>query len=171
MKKTLLLMTLALSMPAITNAAAILKFETMYGVDGPFVGGTQVRGVLGDELPWEIESAKGSLSTEGNLKISVKGLVFSDASVVPPNLRGKNDEKEFRAMVSCISENEGDGTSLTKVITRGFPATTSGNSEINAKIKLPETCIAPIVFIMAGSEEKWFAVTGFEAPPMPKPKR
>ncbi|QDK38560.1 hypothetical protein [Bdellovibrio sp. NC01] len=164
MKKTLFIMALALSMPAITNAADILKFDTMYGVDGPFVGGTQIRGVLGDELPWEIRSAKGSLSTDGHLKISVKGLVFSDASVVPPNLRGKNDEKEFRAMVSCLSENNSGGISMTKVLTRGYRATTSGNSEINARIKLPKTCIAPIIFVMAGSEEKWFAVTGFEAP-------
>ena len=49
----------------------------------------------------------------------------------------------------------------TNVTTEGFPATESGDSDIDAQLELPETCVAPIVFIIAGSEEKWFAVTGF----------
>lgn len=167
MKKTLLIAALAFSVPVIASAAAILKFETMYGVDGPLVGGTQIRGVNGDELPWKIESAKGSLSTNGQLKISVKGLVFTDDKIVPPELRGINDEKEFRALVSCISETDSGGVSTVNVLTGGFPATRSGNSEINAKVKLPVVCVAPIIFVMSGSEEKWFAVTGFE---MEKPE-
>jgi hypothetical protein len=28
---------------------------------------------------------------------------------------------------------------------------------------LTNPCIAPIVFILAGSEDKWFAVNGFES--------
>jgi len=43
---------------------------------------------------------------------------------------------------------------------QGFAATPSGNSDIDAQIDLPEECVAPIIFIIAGSEEKWFAVTG-----------
>jgi hypothetical protein len=27
-------------------------------------------------------------------------------------------------------------------------------------VTLPEECVAPIVFVVAGSEDKWFAVTG-----------
>ncbi|MDG0817205.1 hypothetical protein [Bdellovibrio svalbardensis] len=169
MKKTSLLLALAILTPVFASAASIVKFETMYGVDGPFVGGTQIRGVLGDELPWTIKSATGSLSTAGDLKISVKGLVFSDDDVVPPELRGINDEKEFRGMVSCMSETASGGVSTKNVLTAGFPATKSGNSEINGKVKLPSPCLAPIVFVMAGSEEKWFAVTGFEME-APKPK-
>src|SRR5262249_48709846 len=37
------------------------------------------------------------------------------------------------------------------------------DSDIDAQIELPEECVAPIIFIIAGSEEKWFAVTGFSS--------
>ena len=39
------------------HAKIILAFGTMYGVDGPFVGDANpIRGVIGDELPWAIDS-------------------------------------------------------------------------------------------------------------------
>ena len=47
--------------------------------------------------------------------------------------------------------------------TDGFKASTSGDAFIDGKVTLPNPCIAPIVFVMAGSEDKWFAVTGFES--------
>jgi hypothetical protein len=34
----------------------MIGFQTMYGVDGPFVGSANsIRGIVGDELPWEVE--------------------------------------------------------------------------------------------------------------------
>ncbi len=47
---------------------------------------------------------RGWLDTEGNLKIEVRGLVFTDKPSVPPELRGKNDEADYRAVVSCLTE-------------------------------------------------------------------
>src|SRR5207248_9006432 len=89
----------------IPHAKTILAFRTMYGVDGPFVGkANPIRGVIGDELPWEIRKAVGKLDTNGRLKILVRGLVFKDDPSVPMNLRGKNDEAEFRGLVSCLTE-------------------------------------------------------------------
>ena len=32
---------------------------------------------------------------------------------------------------------------------------------------LPNPCVAPIVFVLAGSEDKWFSVTGFESEEQP----
>lgn len=141
----------------------IMAFETMYGVDGPFVGDTNpIRGIIGDELPWEIANfIVGKLDTTGRLRIVVRGLVFKDDPSVPPELRGKNDEAQFRGCVSCLTEE--NGQVVTKnVITAGFPANTSGDSLIYAKIALPNPCVAPIIMVLAGSEDKWFAVTGFE---------
>jgi hypothetical protein len=148
----------------------ILAFETMYAVDGPFIGDANaIRGVIGDELPWTIaHHVKGKLETNGHLKIKVRGLVFTDDPEVPVELRGKNDETEFRALVSCLSE-EGETVVTKNVTSAGFPATESGDSDIDATIELPEPCVAPIVFILAGTEDKWFAVTGFEKPPTPTP--
>jgi len=147
-----------------SKAKDLLTFRTMYGVDGPFVGAANpIREVIGDELPWAIEkSIRGKLETDGHLKITVRGLVFKDELSVPPDLRGKNDEEQFRGLVSCLTE-EGEEVVTKNVVTQGFPATEAGNAVIDAQIELPNPCIAPLVMVLAGSEEKWFAVTGFEA--------
>ena len=134
----------------------ILKFKTMYGVDGPFVNNNSIRGVLGDEAPWKVGRVSGSLRTNGALEIHVKGLVFSSGPKI-----GTNDEATFRALVSCLTE--GTSAIQTVNITTGqFPATTSGDSNIKTTVSLPAQCVAPIVFVLSGSEDKWFAVTGFE---------
>ena len=142
----------------------ILRFQTMYAVDGPFVGEENpIRDVIGDELPWAIaKSIRGKLDTAGHLKIWVRGLVFKDDPAVPPELKGKNDEEAFRGLVSCLTEDK-DKVVTKNVTTEEFPATEDGNALIDAKIDLPSPCIAPIVMVLAGSEDKWFAVTGFEA--------
>jgi hypothetical protein len=142
----------------------ILRFHTMYGVDGPFVGeANPIRGVIGDELPWEVAGfVRGRLYSTGRLVILVRGLVFKDDPSVPVELVGKNDEEQFRGLVSCLTE-DGDQVVTRNVVTEGFPATPTGDSVIHADIELPNPCVAPIVMVLAGSENKWFAVTGFEA--------
>jgi hypothetical protein len=135
----------------------------MYGVDGPFLGdANEIRNIEGDEAPWVIRSAHGSLDTTGHLTIQVRGLVFKDDPLVDPDLVGKNDESEFRGLVSCLTEH-GDSVETAHVTTAGFPATETGDSQIDAHVELPNPCVAPIVFVLAGSEDKWFAVSGFEA--------
>ena len=141
----------------------ILAFQTMYGVDGPFLGeANAIRDVEGDEAPWVVGSAKGSLSVDGRLRIKVRGLVFADDPLVDPTLIGKNDEPEFRGLVSCLTE-VGDSVQTANVVTGGFKATETGDSQIDAHVDLPNPCVAPIVFVLAGSEDKWFAVTGVES--------
>ena len=143
----------------------MLSFETMYGVDGPFIGKKNaIRGVVGDELPWQVASAVGSLTTDGHLHIDMTGLVFTNDPEVPPELRGIHDEEEFRGLVSCITPDhkKGKKTITVNVVTQGFAATSTGNATIDAHVELPEDCIAPVIFVMSGSEDKWFAVTGAE---------
>ena len=142
----------------------IMTFHTMYAVDGPFVGDANpIRGVNGDELPWEIENfIRGKLDSTGNLQILVRGLVFKDDPSVPPQLRGKNDETEFRGLVSCLTE-DGNSVVTKNVFTEGFLANVNGDSFINTEIELSNPCVAPVIMVLAGSEDKWFAVTGFEA--------
>ena len=170
MKKSLILGACALALLLLPSAGLgsgaprrVLSFNTMYAVDGPFLGSENaINGVEGDDLPWVIASAKGSLTSKGRLKIDVKGLVFSDDPKVPPALQGINDEKEFRGLVSCLTETEDEEVVLVNVMTEGFPASIDGDSKIDAQIELPDPCIAPVVFVLAGSEVKWFAVTGVE---------
>jgi len=141
----------------------MLAFRSMYGVDGPFIGDANaIRGIPGDEAPWEIaRSVKGFLSTDGHLVISVRGVVFKNDPLVPPDLVGKNDETAFRGAVSCLTEDPAKPT--MNVISDGSPADADGNSFIDARLTLPNPCVAPIVFVLAGSEDKWFSVTGFES--------
>jgi hypothetical protein len=146
-----------------TAAETIMKFTTMVGVDGAFVGHNPIRGVLGDELPWEIASVRGSLTTDGHLQVSVRGVVFANDPSVPANLRGINDESEFRALVSCLSDDGRGKVATVNITTGGFPATTSGDSVIDTFVSLPKQCVAPIIFVLSGSEDFWFAVTGAEA--------
>ncbi|HEU4400645.1 MAG TPA: hypothetical protein VFT43_00940 [Candidatus Polarisedimenticolia bacterium] len=150
---------------AVPPAPRILAFDAMYGVDGPFVGpANPIRGIVGDEQPWVVaDHVRGRLDARGHLKIQVRGLVFADEPSVPPELRGKNDEEAFRGAVSCLTES-GPEVSTANVFTQGFPASTTGDSDIDASVVLPNPCVAPIVFVLAGSEDKWFAVTGFESP-------
>jgi len=166
MKKSLVFASMALLL--FTTAAkgdspkTILSWSEMYGVDGAFVGKNPIRGVTGDELPWRIRSSRGTLGVDGHLRINVKGLVFTDDEIVPPALRGINDEPDFRAVVSCLAENELGGVDTVNFTTEGFPANGAGDSRIDTFVQLPEDCIAPMVFILSGSEDFWFAVNGAE---------
>lgn len=144
-----------------TGDTKILSFETMYGVDDAFVDSRAIRNVLGDELPWAVGHAVGFLTVRGHLKVSVRGIVFTHDDEVPPELRGINDEETFRALVSCLVSLDGR-IHTVNVATPPFPATRSGNSDIDAHVHLPEDCVAPIIFILSGSEDHWFAVTGAE---------
>ena len=158
----------ALLVHALTSASAsaadayrtVLRFSTMYGVDGPFKGDDNaIRNIPGDDLPWVIDRVDGFLLGNGYLQISVRGLVFPNRADVPPAQRGINDEDKFRAIVSCLTE-QGDKVAIANVSTRGFPASRSGNAFIADQVYLPDPCVAPIVFIVAADEDDWLAVTG-----------
>ena len=164
MKRILILTVISiLAVPLAAHAQqTILSFTTMYGVDGGFVNHTDIRGVRGDELPWTLSSVSGTLATNGHLMLSIRGLVFTNDPEVPPELRGINDETSFRALVSCLTDEGHGRVSTVNVTTSGFPATRSGDSDIDTTVSLPGSCVAPIVFVLSGSEDKWFAVTGAE---------
>jgi hypothetical protein len=141
----------------------ILEFDTMYAVDGPFTSpANKINGVRGDDLPWELDSAKGILLSDGHIEVHVRGLVFAEDDEVPPHLQGKNDERTFRVLLSCITEDGEHKTEQAEVFSRDFQATMDGDADLDGEIDLPSPCVAPVLFIMAGSEDRWFAVTGFE---------
>jgi hypothetical protein len=154
-----------------SSGRAILRFDTMYAVNGPFVSHVPaqpadptIRDVLDDNLPWQVNrSIRGVLMANGSLKIQVRGLVFADRP---------NDEANFRALVSCQTV-ENKAIVVRNVITAPFPTggrhnnpnlIGRGNADIKAHLTLPNPCIAPIVMILNGDGQAgnfWFAVTGF----------
>ena len=145
----------------------IMNFSTMVGVDDNFVDSTAIRGIPGDELPWEVDNVSGTLTTDGHLQLNVTGVVFAHDPSVPPELQGINDEDQFRAVVSCLTNGRDGHIATRNITTAGFPATRTGNSNIDTFVPLSNPCFSPIVFIIAGSENKWFTVTGAYLPPPP----
>lgn len=144
---------------AAPDPKTVLSSETMYAVDGGFLG-FDFRSIPGDDLPWQLRSVRWRLTDDGRLTLSVRGLVFTDDDMVPPRLRGINDESHFRAAVSCIAEDDMGNLITVNTMSRKFPATRSGNGDLSQVLDLPEDCVAPIVFILSGSEDDWFAVSG-----------
>jgi hypothetical protein len=133
----------------------VLKFHTMVGVAPPFTGGDNpIRGIPGGGLPWVLSEGRGLLQSDGTLKVKVRGLVIP---VEPFN--GTNPVENFRAIVSCLSVDEGGNPITVNVQTGLFPANTLGDSEIKETLDLPEPCIAPIIFVTSPGGA-WFAATG-----------
>jgi hypothetical protein len=137
------------------NGAKVLKFERMAPVVPPWTGatGVPIRGLHGGGVPWSIESGTGVLRGDGRLHIEVQGLIIP--------ARGDNPVAAFRGVVNCLTpESPTDGVNL---VTDPAPATPEGDATIDATVELPETCVAPIVFVTNGTGSPpgaWFATTG-----------
>lgn len=144
------------------GAAAVLRFDKMTPVTGPYVGtANPVRTVAGGGLPWVLTAGTGSLRRDGRLFVRVRGLVLAEQAPVPEALRGTNPFPAFRALVSCQSIGTGNTAAVANVSTRDFKANPAGDSTIRTRIKLPKPCIAPIVFVTGPTgTDAWFAITG-----------
>lgn len=163
MNVKVLSLVLCLSMALPVTAATedkILEFDTMVGVVRPFTGATNaIRGVPGGGIPWAIAAARGELRTDGRIEVRVRGLVLAEGARA-----GTNPAAEFRAIVSCLTPMMDTGGTLVAAIvnvaTRTFPATPTGDSEIEDVVQLPSPCIAPIIFV-TNANGSWFSATGF----------
>jgi hypothetical protein len=136
------------------NSAKVLKFERMAPVVAPFTGATNpIRGINGGGVPWSIDSGTGFLRADGRLHIEVQGLIIP--------ARGDNPISAFRGVINCLTP--ASPTNGVNLVTDPFPATTTGDSTIDAMVDLPQTCVAPIVFVTNGTGSPpgaWFATTG-----------
>jgi len=168
MKRTILItLAIALALGALfiggqfsqvaARESKILEFDTMVGVPQAFTSSQNpIRGINGGGLPWMIASGSGELKADGKLEISVTGLVLAAGSNA-----GSNPIANFRAIVSCLTSEAG----VVNVTTDLFPATTGpaanggGNAKIEARLSLPQPCIAPIIFV-TNPNGAWFASTG-----------
>jgi hypothetical protein len=141
----------------------ILEFDTMVGVPRPYTGATNaIRGVPGGGLPWVIASGTGELKASGKLEITVMGLVLdpNDPAVIASGRGGTNPSPNFKAIVSCLSRDAAGSPTTVNVSTGLFPASASGDSQIEQTLSLPNPCIAPIIFVTSPTGS-WFAATGF----------
>src|SRR5262245_52084650 len=149
--KTFIQLALGLALLAVALISAvrpgghpdrILAFDTMYPVDGPFTSpGNKINGVRGDDLPWELGSATGTLMSDGHLEVHVRGLVFAEDDEVPPELQGQNDERTFRVLLSCITEESEHKTGQVEVFSHDFPASEDGDGDFIGEIELPDPVV------------------------------
>lgn len=145
------------------SRATVLEFETMVGVDGPFLGQVNpIRGINGGGLPWVLEEGEGRLRADGKLDIKVRGLIIPASA--PSAAAGTNPAPFFLAAVSCMTTDGGMNILTQNVFTT--PAETSmlgdpmnGDANIKAMVVLPSPCIAPIIFVTSPGGA-WFSVTG-----------
>jgi len=153
-----------LPISAMAGSRTVLEFDTMVGVSGPFLGNANpIRDVPGGGRPWVLDKAKGELESDGELEIKVKGLIIPASE---PDF-GFNPAPFFKAIVSCITLDESGAPVIENVITqngdevmKGDPR--NGDAEIEAKLDLPNPCIAPIIFVTSPTGS-WFSVTGAES--------
>lgn len=145
------------------SRATVLEFETMVGVDGPFLGQINpIRGINGGGLPWVLEEGEGRLRADGKLSVKVRGLIIPASA--PSTAAGTNPAPFFLAAVSCMTTDGGMNILTENVYTT--PAETTmlgdprnGDANIKATVSLPSPCLAPIVFVTSPGGA-WFAVTG-----------
>jgi hypothetical protein len=136
----------------------VLEFDVMSAVDGPFVGAAHpVRGVAGGGLPWELDRARGRLTTTGRLDVRVDGLVLARRAPVPANLQGTNPIPQFRAAVNCLTPDAPEQGRT--ILTDPVPASPAGDARIRTAVELPASCVAPVVFVTSPTGA-WFAATG-----------
>jgi hypothetical protein len=150
------------SMASGHGSPKILRFHTMVGVPRPYTEpANAIRGVAGGGLPWVIDSAKGELERDGEVEVDIEGLVIdpNDPAAITAGVAGTNPVPNFKAIVSCLSTDAAGDAVTSNVETGPFPANTSGDSEIDDTVNLPEPCIAPIVFVTSPTGQ-WFAATG-----------
>ena len=147
--------------PAVLAGDKIIEFDAMAGVVRPFTGAANpVRGVNGGGLPWVIRTGKGEVKADGRIEVKVRGLVLADdPAVLPASRRLTNPVPNFRVVVSCLTVDATGAATTVNASTGDFPATVTGDAEVEAAVELPSPCIAPIVFVTSPGGA-WFAATG-----------
>jgi len=141
-----------------SSAPKFLQWRTMVGVPQAFTSTAMpqlnIRGIIGGGIPWTLTKAKGSVRTNGHLRIKVDGLVLATTL--------SNPVPSFGATVSCLNtagETVNVATATTFPATMGLASEGGGDPTIEADLMLPQPCIAPIVFVTS-STGAWFASTG-----------
>lgn len=146
------------------EVSTILHFSTLAGIHPPFLGDAGLaafRGVHGGGAPWILREGHGTLTSDGQLSVQVRGLVL-DPAAVPAPLGGTNPIPFFMAIVSGFSK---DPVNPVNLATSLFPASKAGDATIEATLVLPHPFFAPIVFVASlpigtPAAPRWFAVTG-----------
>jgi hypothetical protein len=145
-----ILIALVAAVPATSagNSRKVLD-ATMAGLPASMAGQTFMGAVAGG-LPWRLDGGRAKLWADGRLHVEIEGLVFAAG----PN-EGRNTVPTGRALVAC------GGTVVA--MSDPVPYSPAGDAEVESRIDLPSSCLAPVVFFAGntGAGPRWFAVTGY----------
>ena len=108
-----------------------------------------LHGVVPGSAPWVINASTFSLLSNGNVKVSIQGLII-------PELGNPGPVTSVDAALYCANETTPAFTTATA------PLNEKGNGTITAKVTLPKTCLTPVVLINPlGIGSIYIAATGF----------
>jgi hypothetical protein len=146
-----------LTTAATARGSRSVEADSMVGVPSALTGAqAPIRGINGGGIAWSIGKSSAEVTASGKVEVEFQDLVFAAG----PNI-GKNTVATMKVIVLCL---DASGATMN-VSTPTFPVTTAtatdpgGDGEIETRVSLPSSCLAPMVFItsVAGS---WFAVDG-----------
>ena len=139
------------------NVPGIFEFNRLTAVVPPFTGpANPIRGIGGAGAPWKITSGKAELNANGELEVSVRGLVLVS--------NGTNPIATFAVILSCQSKDAAGAPTVVNQVVGTTPATATGDADFEGTVTPPSPCIAPIVFVAipAGTNPaRWLAISGF----------
>jgi len=139
------------------NVPGIFEFNRLTAVVPPFTGpANAIRGIGGAGAPWKIASGKAELNANGELEVSVRGLVLVRNSTNPIGT--------FAIILSCQSKDAAGAPTIVNQVVGTTPATTTGDADFEGTVTPPSPCLAPIVFVAipAGANPaRWLAISGF----------
>ena len=127
----------AITVSAGASESRLIEFSSMTPVTGAAVGTPNDRGITGGGLPWAITSGSGAIDRQGNLEVSVSGLVLAAGPKI-----GTDPLSPFNAVLSCLTPH---GT--VNVASAGAAASMTGDSTITDTIALPHPCKSPELFV------------------------
>jgi hypothetical protein len=109
--------------------------------------GQTAAGVSSGGAPWVVTSASISVFSDGKVRSRIKGLVIPGTGVGPVT----------GVAASLVCGGSGGTVAAT---TASVPLSSGGNAKISDTIKLPSSCIAPVILIR---------VTSISSGPLPAP--
>ncbi len=121
--------------------------DAMTGANGNFAG------INGGGRSWTIGEAEVTVKSSGKVEVEFEDLII-------PSLNNSNPVASMAVAVTCT----GFDRVVTRAVSAPFPVTIAtptdggGDADAETTIALPDTCLAPAVFITNATGAAWFAV-------------
>lgn len=140
------------------NDRKLVRFNSLAAVVPPFTGNANpIRNLGGGGAPWKIAEGEAQLKANGEIEVSVRGLVLVNT--------GANPIANFAVILSCQGKDAAGAPTVINQVAGTTPATTTGDADFEGIVQLSSPCFAPIVFVAipatATAPARWLAISGF----------